>query len=59
MNDLACPDPTCTGTYDCEACLNDHLRATHNVRYSDVFGELRDGWTTFCTGHAGQVVATL
>jgi hypothetical protein len=48
---VKCPNPTCSRTFACDACLHVHLVRTYNVRWVDAFGPTQDAWVEFCDGH--------
>lgn len=50
--------PSCgADSFDCEACLHQHLLTTHGVRYSQVFGHTPGEWSQPCpSSNAGSVL---
>ncbi len=46
-----CPTPGCETSYDCDACLDDHLREAHAASYREAFGPVPATWLGLCPQH--------
>lgn len=54
-----CPCETCEQAYDCDACLDAHLRAEHGATYAGAFGSVPEGWLGFCSRHTRVPVSRM
>lgn len=54
-----CPCDGCESVYDCDACLDAHLRQAHDTRYGQVYGAVPQAWIGLCTDHANVPVPRL
>lgn len=46
-----CPCETCEAIYECDACLDLHMRRDHGSSYTDAFGAVPQAWIGLCATH--------
>ncbi|MDX1612468.1 MAG: hypothetical protein R3185_08860 [Candidatus Thermoplasmatota archaeon] len=51
---LSCPSCE-THAFRCEACLHQHMLGAHDLRYSEVYGQMPSAWSDPCPAHATMV----
>ncbi len=49
-----CPCETCTSAYDCDACLDLHMRRDHGTTYAAAFGATPHAWIGVCATHTAM-----
>lgn len=56
---MSCPNPACTRSFACDACLHAHLVRRHDARYADAFGRVDEAFLHFCDDHGGFTASML
>lgn len=46
-----CPCDGCESVYECDACLDQHLRRAHGTDYAQAYGRVPEAWMARCQTH--------